>query len=620
MYKSIPDMFRQSAERYAERPAFTWKEEDGWHSISYARLARDVAALSSAFFDASLAGKKIGIFSENCLQWMICDLAVQSLGGCTVPRGVESSSEELNYIIKHAGLAAVVVQDVATLRKIEENWGALTKIVILEPQVELGLPGATTFQELLSDGRASLEKNKPRLDLLLNGVNADKLATILYTSGTTGKPKGAALTHANILHNVRFIPEIIPYDDRDIFFSMLPIWHVFEQAVEYVALAKGACTAYSSKWSMREDLLAVKPTIFTTVPLVWGRIQAGMMKNIEKKPSFIAGALRRLLRASASYSMAKRVLARRQFLLKRPDSSSRFTAICAVLLNLPAHLLARLLLYRRLHKATGGGLRYGISGGAALAPELDDFYEAAGFTILQGWGLTETSPVLTLRSPAHNIPYSSGRPLAETDVKVVDEAGKELGRGKYGRLQVKGTQIMTGYYRDNKETKKVLKDGWFSTGDLGVIGLDGDVVITGRIKDTIVLGSGENIEPQPIEDKLERSPFISQAMLLGQDQRLLGALIVPEFESLTDYLKKEKVTVKDAREIVSLPRTRELVAKELRGIINERNGFKSCEHIGVFHLLADEFTPGEELTLTMKKRRHAIADKYKNEISALFER
>jgi len=405
------------------------------------------------------------------------------------------------------------------------------------------------------------------LDAYAAARRPEDIAVILYTSGTTGTPKGVVLEHRNIAHNLRVLPPLVDIRAGDVWVSVLPPWHSFEMTVQLAAFSLGCCTVYSDKRRLRDDLRAYRPHFFASVPRVWESVREGALKAIREK-----GPLARALFRAALF--ASRLRLRGNPLL------------------LPLDLLGRKLFYGKIRAATGGRLKCAISGGGYLPLEVDEFFAAAGVRLLVGYGLTETAPVVALRRPEANVLGTIGRPVPETEVRV----------GPTGTLLVRGPQVMRGYYRDEALTRRVLdSSGWFDTGDLGRMTPEGDLVFVGRAKDTIVLSGGENVEPEPIENRLRQSPLIEQIMLVGQDRKTLGALVVPREEAATDPCLEER----------------------LRELFRQRTGPAAgqppWETVARFVVLREPFTPENGLlTATLKMRRHLIAERYRDAIEGLY--
>jgi len=412
----------------------------------------------------------------------------------------------------------------------------------------------------------------------------------LYTSGTTGQPKGVPLSHSNLLHQLRHLGVAVAPQPGDRVVSVLPIWHSYERSAEYFLLACGCRQTYTTLKQLRADLQRVKPHYLISVPRLWEALLSGFDDALAAMPA----SRQRLLGAALANSRAFGRCRRQALdLTLAPESwPARLGAAGLALLRWPLHRLAAALLWPKLRQQlVGGRLRTAISGGGALAMHVDGFFEAIGIELLVGYGLTETSPVLTCRRRWANRRGSAGQPLAGTSLRIVDpESGELLALGQRGRVLARGPQVMAGYWGKPEASAAVLdSEGWFDTGDLGHLLPDGSLVLTGRAKDTIVLSSGENIEPGPLEEALVASPLIEQVLVVGQDRKQLGALVVP----------------KEAAESSDLALLRALT-RECNRLLAARPGSRPDERLGGVALVEPFTLDNGLLTQTLKQRRDRI--------------
>jgi long-chain acyl-CoA synthetase len=435
------------------------------------------------------------------------------------------------------------------------------------------------------------------------------------------------LTHANVMFQVDTVPITVGCTDRVL--SILPVWHIFERVFEMLAIACGSCTYYSSIRTFGEDLKQVEPTFMGSAPRLWENLHDRILKGVRA-----SHPVRRALFHTAYYlahQYQESVFALRgQSLALQPVS--RFWKVARWLghglrwaILLPAHGLFNAAVLERVRQAVGGSLKATVSGGGALPVEIDRFFNYIGIPVLEGYGLTETAPVLAVRTESSPVVGTVGPPLAKTEIRIVDlETGEtrypnpELatgGRGQRGEIWVRGPQVMKGYYRDPETTARALRNGWLRTGDLGMITFNDCLKILGRCKETIVLISGENLEPGPIEERLRQSPLIEQCMVVGQDRRFIAALIVPKLDGLRELGWSEG----GAAELPDNGRANQMVREEIRRIISAAHGFKAFERIHDFRLLHQSFTVGEELTNLGKLKRHVVETKYEGVIREMFE-
>ena len=481
----------------------------------------------------------------------------------------------------------------------------------------------TTFNDILEKGKEKLQKNSNAFEKELNKGTAEDLATIIYTSGTTGEPKGVMLTHNNFLHQVKQIPNILIISHDDVWLSVLPVWHSFERIIEYVVLGSCSAQAYSKPVGkiMLKDMAEVKPAFMASVPRIWEGIRAAIYRNINseggiKKSLFYFFVAVGILHETF-LNMYKGLLP--QF-RKRYRAVDITISIIPLILLTPFRLLGNLLVFGKLKKLLGGKFVAAVSGGGALPAYVDKFFGAAGILLLEGYGLTETAPVVSVRLQRAPVPSTVGPMLAGTEVRIMDDKMNVLPPGHKGVVYIKGPQVMKGYYKKPDETRKVLsEDGWLNTGDLGILTHKGELKIIGRVKDTIVLLGGENIEPDPIESAILESDYIEQVIVLGQDQKFLAALVIPNLDEVEKYATENDISYIDRESLVDIPEINELIYDEIHNRVSPQNGFKPFEIIYKIKLLAKPFQVGRELTQTLKMKRNVINEIYAKEIKELFK-
>ncbi|MBN2508789.1 MAG: AMP-binding protein [Spirochaetales bacterium] len=575
-------------------------------------------------------GDHIGIISDNRYEWLLSDLGILGLGAIDIPRGSDSTDEEIAFILAHADCKASFVENTAQLKKIEKHLDKLPllKTIILfdDAKINEGKHSnleVISFQQLCAKGAAALEKNRSFFDDEVQQGCADDIATIIYTSGTTGEPKGVLLPHRSFIFQLERIYDYIPAGPGDMFISVLPAWHSFERAVEYIIINVAATIGYSKPLGavMLPDMAVLKPHWMASVPRIWESVRSAVVRNAAQ-----AGGVKKALFYFFLAVGESHAALRNLFKGFTPEFSKRsrpldiaFSAIPLLLLT-PFKLLGDVLVFSALKKKLGGRFKAGISGGGALPPYVDRFFQAAGIQLLEGYGLTETGPVLSVRKFLKPVSATIGPILPDVEWRIVDAAGEEVPQGHKGVLMVKSPQIMDGYYKRQEATDAVLKDGWLDTGDLAISTVHGELKIVGRAKETIVLLGGENIEPVPIEDKLLQSDLITQVMVLGQDQKFLGALIVPDLSKVEEMAKTKNIGYFESGELLSLPEIQEQFHDEIQRLVNPKNGFKPFERIFRFYLLSKEFEVGRELTHTLKLKRNVIEDIYAKEIKQIFSK
>jgi long-chain acyl-CoA synthetase len=400
--------------------------------------------------------------------------------------------------------------------------------------------------------------------------------------------------------------------------SILPSWHAYERATEYYGLSHGTTLTYSDKKYIREDLLKLCPHLLPCVPRIWESVYKAIHAKLSSAPEKRQKLFHIFTEAALRYVQARRIAFGKYPSVKPVTAFKMLTAWIEMAFLYPVYKLGDRMVFSKLRQITGGRLKAAVSGGGSFPPYLDDFFEAVGIPILNGYGLTETSPVVTVRTLDNNVRGTVGRAMAETEISIRTETGEILEPGHVGEIWAKGPQIMTGYYKNPEATQKVLKDdGWFITGDLGWITPHGDLVITGRLKDTIVLSSGENVEPELIEDACRKSPFVQQILLVGQDQKTLGALVVPDYPHLAEALGLSAESSHE--EIAGREDAAKLVRLSLAQVMAADGGFKAAESISKIKLLAEPFSEANGMmTNTLKIKRNVVNEKYRDVISEMY--
>jgi len=559
----LEQLWEPLARLYGDSPALDAPHARPAVRLSFRQLHQGIETAAAGFAALGVRpGEVVALFAENGPRWLLADQGLMRLGAVDAVRGSAAPVEELRYILRDCGAVALVVESASLLEKLalaSQPAGPLRLVVLLEGErgdaaaagaaeqadaataqasaVNGTVPTLASWAELLALGEAALAS--PGATTPWPEADPSRIATILYTSGTTGEPKGVPLSHANLLHQLRCLGVAVQPNPGDRVVSVLPIWHAYERSAEYFLLACGCHQTYTNLKQMRADLGRVRPQYLISVPRLWEALLGGF----EDALAGMASRRQRLIRAALANSRAY-CLRRRQGLdltLVPEPPPQRLLAALEAALRWPLHRLATALIWPQVRRQlVGGELRLAISGGGALAIHVDGFFEAIGIELLVGYGLTETSPVLTCRRRWANRRGSAGQPLPGTAIAVVDpDSRSPLPQGGRGLVLAKGPQVMTGYLNKPEATSKVLDpQGWFDTGDLGYLLADGSLVLSGRAKDTIVLSSGENIEPGPLEECLVACSLVEQVMLVGQDRKSLGALVVPRPEALQAYARE----------------------------------------------------------------------------------
>lgn len=625
--ESMPEIWPIAAEKFGDTIALKDPHAKPEIAINYRDLFAQIQQFAAGLQTLGIQPQnKVALFSDNSPRWFIADQGIMTAGAVDVVRSSGAEQQELAYILENSESNALVAENLKTLSKLDSELANLPiELVILlsdeTPPEDIAIK-TINFPQLMELGRNNslqpVEQTK------------DTLATLLYTSGTTGKPKGVMLAHGNLLHQVNYVRTVFQPQPGDVVLSILPSWHAYERAAEYFFLSHGATQIYTSIRYFKQDLKEFQPSYMVGVPRLWESLYDGVKKLLGEQSQSQQKLVKFFLKQSERYIMAQRIA--NDTSLEHFDASSGERAIAKVKAAslYPVHALADKLVYRKI-RAGIGNIKAVCSGGGSLAKYLDDFYQTINVEVLVGYGLTETSPITNARTPKHNIRGSAGRPLPETEVKIVDpQTRQQLPQGERGLVLIRGSQVMQGYYQNPEATAKAIDDeGWFDSGDLGWLTPYGDLVLTGRAKDTIVLTNGENIEPQPIEDACVRSVYIDQIMLVGQDQRALGALIVPNLETLQQWVDEQNLNLK-LPELNSSPEAvaqsdlndraiADLYRNELSREVKNRPGYRADDRIADFRLIVEPFSlENGTMTQTFKVKRPQVRDKYRAAIAEMF--
>jgi len=591
--RTLCDLFYHSVDTYRKPEHLRVKRDGAWRSISSDEFRQAVEELSLGLRSLGVEkGGCVAILSENRPEWTIADLATLTAAAIVAPIYATLTPAQVLYILNDCRASVVFVSNETQVRKILEIRGQATSLTHVVLMDDTRLDGTLTFAEVRDKGRPLLEKEKDAVRKRAAEAKPDDLATLIYTSGTTGDPKGVMLTHSNLVSNVLAARKVFAaMGPEDVCLSFLPLCHVFERmAGYYLMLNVGATIAYAeSVEKVPENMAEVQPTLMCSVPRLYEKMYARVNDKVANDPP----ARQRIFRWAMSVG--------REVFKDRVERRSP-----GLLLRLK-FAVADALVFSKIKARTGGRLKLFVSGGAPLAREIAEFFGAAGLTILEGYGLTETSPVITVNRVERLKPGSVGLPLEGVEVRIAAD----------GEILTRGPHVMKGYYNKPEATAEAIdKDGWFHTGDVGVIDSDGFLIITDRKKDILVTSGGKNIAPQPIENRLKTNKFFTEVVMVGNKRSYPSALIVPNFDSLEKWAKEKGVGFASREELVDKPE----VAEHFKRLINEMSvDFAQFERIKKVAVLPREFTiEAGELTPTLKVKRRVIEQKYKDEIDRLY--
>jgi long-chain acyl-CoA synthetase len=591
MSETLCRQLRNTLQTHLKDDLLSHKSEGVYVPISTKEFGRLIERFCLGLRDlGAKAGEKVIILAENDPWWVAIDYAILCLGGVTVPIYTSLVPEQIKYIINDSEARTVICGSPELWEKVAAIRRSIRKVkrfILLQGQPPRGL---LPLSQVLERG-GSLAKKQPKLfEKLINSVKPGDLASIVYTSGTTGVPKGVMLSHANFTSNINTLASIIDFNPGDTDLVFLPLSHVLARMVAFAFLSRGTSLAFAENLeTVAQNLLEVKPTILVTVPRLLEKIYARIMDTIlagsglKKKLFFWA------LGVGQKYGSLK--LAGR-----KPGIGLSFR-----------RSLAHRLVFAKVVAKTGGRIRFMVSGGAPLSKDIAEFFYAMGLVVLEGYGLTETSPVVAVSTFEHLRFGTVGRPIPGVTVRIARD----------GEILTKGPNVMKGYYKKLRETREVFKGGWFHTGDIGHLDEDGYLVITDRKKDLIITSGGKNIAPQPIENLFQKNPYISQAVVVGGSRKFIAALIVPNFEKLEAYAAKKGISFKDRRGLVARPEIYDFYMDEVDRMTPHLASYEKVKKIA---LLDQEFDIGRgEMTPTLKVRRKIVENKYKDVINALYK-
>lgn len=619
---SLNVYFKEQIAQYNELSAITDTYND--LSLNYTEFETQISVMAAAIQSFGIKkGDFVGIFTENNGRWAIVEQGAMRCGAVCTLRGSNAPIEELDYIIGNSEAKALILRDDKLLTKLMPflNKYDLKFILLMFNSKEESFSDVKcpvyTFEDAYKVGEKA-EFVKPE-------QNIDEPCLMLYTSGTTGNPKGVLLTHKNILFQLPSIVDRFNARVGEKTLQILPVWHAYEHMAQLYYFMSGCHLHFSTLTGLKKDLLAYDIDALMSVPRIWEAVRLGIFQKLKQKSFFGYKLFDFAVKLSIMYKIHKMYSERRITNKKSPYHilSGIYHKVAGSFLK-PFHVLFTDTLYKKVKTVAGINFRVAISGGGSLSMKDQLFYDAIGVNLREGYGLTETAPLLTLRSVNEpNFLGSCGRPLMATELKILDiETKKELGFFKKGIVFVRGSQVMQGYYKNQEATTAVLdKDGWFNTGDIGWLTADNNLVLLGRIKETIVLSNGENVEPIPIEEACLESPYIDQIMLVGQDQISIGALVVPSEEALRKCGILAKNIKSGSNLTISDPTLRDLIKAEIATYIKNKQNLKPFEQIKSFAVIKDKFTMENGLmSQTAKMKRNNIFQKYKALIGSMFEK
>jgi long-chain acyl-CoA synthetase len=578
--------------RHRKDALLRFKRDGAWVDISTRDFAETVRFLALGLAALGVGrGDRVAILSENRPEWTAFDQAILNLGAVTVPIYSTLLADQVRFILDDSQARALIVSTPAQLEKVASILDSLPH---LERLIVIDAPGALpargiSWTDMLRGGEAADRSRPRRFEELRAQIAPDDLASIIYTSGTTGEPKGVMLSHSNFASNVAATLSVIPFTADDLALSFLPLSHVLERMVQFTYLTAGATIAYAeSIEAVPRNIQEVRPTVLTSVPRLFEKMHARIMEAVR------AGSLiRRWIFAGA-------------FAIGRRQAGAMLAGIPISWPIRLLHPLADRLVFAKLRARLGGRIRFFVSGGAPLPPEISEFLHAVGLRVLEGYGLTETSPVIAVNTLERTRIGTVGPVVPGVEVRIAGD----------GEILVRGPNVMRGYFRNEEATREAIRDGWFHTGDIGHLNSDGYLRITDRKKEILKTSGGKMIAPQPIENLLKTDRFISQAVLIGDRRKFISALIVPDLEWMESYARHKQIPYGGVTDLMQNPKVVDLYHRRIE---SKMEGRPQYERVKKFRFLPGELTQeADELTPTLKVKRRVIEERYAGLIESMY--
>ncbi|HEX8286594.1 MAG TPA: long-chain fatty acid--CoA ligase [Pyrinomonadaceae bacterium] len=591
--QTLAELFVRSFEKHPRKDTLNYKKDGKWRQISSDEMLSRIENIALGLYAFGLRkNEKIAILGANSPEWTLTDAACQFAGYINVPIYTTLAPASVEYIVKDSGAQIFFLQDNDCLERVKENLEncPTLKHIILFDSDDTKNENVFSLNELEEKG-AKLKTEQPDLiEKLRQAIQPSDVATLIYTSGTTGEPKGVMLSHANIVSNVIDAGEKYNFDERDVPLSVLPLSHIFERSAMYLYIYNGMGVYYAESIEKAADnLQEVRPTIFVGVPRIFEKVYAKAKLKAAQTSRLKEKIFDWAIEIGKEY--ARRTEERRNipFLLGAK------------------HTIADRIIFSKFRQFFGGRLRFCICGGAALSDDIYLIFTGAGVSIMQGYGLTETSPVITSSNPINVRLGAVGKPIRNVQIRIAED----------GEIETTGPNVMLGYYNKPEATSDAFTgDGWFKTGDIGRIDGDGFLYITDRKKELFKTSGGKYIAPSPVEQAIKTSRFVNQVVLVGNERKFPAALIVPNFEQLSNYAKLKNLDLKTPKEFCENPRINNLFEREIEKLTSDLSQYEKVKKIV---LLENELTvESGELTPTLKVKRRVVNEKYKNTIDKIY--
>ncbi len=600
-YRNLADLFFKRAEANLKKTLIRYKVHPNRPLVNstWSEIKTKVEEIAAGLQKLGVKkGDMVGLLSETCHHWLPCDFAILSLGACNVPMYHNSTSDSIEYIVKHAELEIVIVRNKIQLQKLRSAWSRLPKlryVVVMDDRGDIPVndPKILVLDELRRIGAAELKKDPQLIERKITEVDLDDRASIIYTSGTTGEPKGVVLTHRNFLVAALSFYQYVPLDENTNMLSFLPLAHIFERVASQIyGIDQSVVFTYCESVEMLPKLLIESEChMMNVVPRILEKMHNKIMLNVSQMSPLRRKAFEKALELGIVYIKKK--------IAKEPIDWS---------LELK-YSVAHKMVLSKVKEKIAPQLKVFVVGGAPFSKDLAYFFLALGFMVVEGYGLTETSAPITVNPPWANKPGTVGIPFTHFEVKISDDS----------EILCRGESVFKEYYKRPEDTAEAIdKEGWFHTGDLGSFDEEGYLSITGRKKDIIITAGGKNVAPQRVEEILLQSPYLNQVVILGDQEKYLAALLVLNEPKVKEYLREKKIEIPAGKKLGELPEVNELIEFEITRLSPNLGRY---EQVKAFHVLEHELTiEGGELTPTLKIKRNAIRAKYREFIKPLFNK
>jgi long-chain acyl-CoA synthetase len=594
-FNTLTEMFDVVTREFSDikRPAFLRKIKNEWVGISYSDYRNFVKYFTLGLFSIGIEKEdKVAIISENRIEWTISDMSILTAGAISVPLYPSSTAKQMEYLLNNSETKYIIVSNQLQLNKINKiksNLPLLQKIIIMNEKSEIE-DGIIKFSDLLRAGEKYSKNHTDLFEKLLQQPKPEDTATIIYTSGTTGEPKGVELTHHNFVFEITVVAQLYGFSPADSSLSFLPLCHVFERTGDYTLFACGTSIAFADSIdTVAENMIEIRPTIIVTVPRLFERIYSKIIKSVENSSETKQKLFYWALEIGKKYAASKR------------------DGLIPLILK-TKNMIADRLVFEQIRAKTGGRIRFFVSGGAALPREIGEFFEAVRIKITEGYGLTETSPIISANRLDKYKFGTVGMPFPGVDVKIADD----------GEILVRGPLVMKGYFKNPEATKEAINnEGWFHTGDMGHFDSEKFLHITDRKKNIIVSSGGKNIAPQPIENLFLSSKFIDQFILIGDRRQYLSALIVPDFNSIKEYADTHQIPYSDIKDLTNNEEIYKVIEHDIGKLQIDLANF---ERVRKFVLLDKALTLEDgEITPSLKIKRKAVEERYSDIIEEMYK-